>query len=164
MVLSKGGDMDTLVKLHSLDSVRLGWKLGTVGPQLAPLPCVPAHSFSLCILSSQQGPPLPSKPALTVSAELVAGCAVIFHPVCPEHWCPPLETSDPPPGACAFRLITERGWLHQHTAFPKWQPQRLLPPGFDTLQPGPVPGVSKLGPGFLLLFSIHTAAAFITAP
>lgn len=36
MVLSKGGDMDTLIKLHSLDSVRLGWKLGAVSPQLAP--------------------------------------------------------------------------------------------------------------------------------
>lgn len=65
-----------------------------------------------------------------------------------------------------LRLLADHrvGLVASAHSFPKWQSQRLLPPGFDTLQPGLVPGVSKLGPGFLLLFSIHTAAAFITAP
>lgn len=65
-----------------------------------------------------------------------------------------------------LRLLADHrvGLVASAHGFPKWQPQRLLPPGLDTLQPGPAPGVSKLGPGFLLLFSVHTAAAFITAP
>mgnify|MGYP006996425599 CR=1 FL=1 len=86
-------------------------------------------------------------------------------PVCLGRQRPPLESGAPPQGPGPLPAARGAGLDRiSCTAF--------RGPGggggssrsqCDALQPGGVPGVSKLGPGFLL-FSAHTAAAFVTAP
>lgn len=71
--------------------------------------------------------------------------------------CPPTQVT-----RAILWLITEWG-LVASAAQLSWSGVCSLSE-FDTLQPGKVPGVRLLGPGFLLLFSLHTAAAFIIVP
>ena len=82
-------------------------------------------------------------------------------PVCLGRQRPPLESGAPPQGPGP--LPAERG-----AGLDRISGTAFRGPGAgsgsrsecDALQPGRVPGVRKLGPGFLLLFSAHTAAAF----
>lgn len=89
-----------------------------------------------------------------------------FPPVHVEHWAPPLQPGTPYPHDWSQLPADHRAGrpLHQQHSGAEQRQGVCSLPGFDALLPGPVPGVSKLGPGFLLLFSVHTAAAFITEP
>lgn len=101
-----------------------------------------------------------------MTAERCSGGWVLLvsRPVCPGRQRPPLQSGSPPRGTGP--LPVERGAGLDGisgTAF-RGPGGGGSPSECDALQPGRVPGVSKLGPGFLLLLSTHTAAAFITAP
>lgn len=128
---------------------------------------LPSHVFSLCILSSKQGPPLFLKPGLDSSA--LRWWRRLF--CCVSCLCGASMSTFGASDPLSRWLGPSSGWSRSgawvaSAAEPSWGGSGSVCSlsEFDTLQPGKVPGVSKRAQGSLLLFSIHTAAAFITVP
>lgn len=130
----------------------------------SPLPhavSVPTHAF-LCVLKARLTP-LFEAGFWKLSPELVSGFVLSSCPVYVGHQCPPSEPLTPCPGDSGHLPADHRVGpdCTSRAALLKRQRRRLLPLGVWHPAPGTGPGESKLGPGFLLLFSVHTAAAFI---